>query len=67
MFNTNIRLMTIRVCCECGRFSRATFYRLAKSDPKFPSVIKLGASTRVRRDDWRAYIESLGKQPSGAT
>ena len=59
MANSNIRLMTVKDCCACGRFSRATFYRLAKSDPNFPGLLKIGGSTRVREDAWRAYIDAL--------
>ncbi len=59
MANTNTRLMTVRDCCQCGRFSRATFYRLAKNDPRFPKLIKIGGSTRVRGDAWAAYIDAL--------
>ena len=61
MSNTFIQLMTINDCCEKGRFSRATFYRLAKNDPKFPKLIKIGSSTRVRGDDWSAYIDALAE------
>ena len=59
MTNTNTWLMTVRDCCESGRFSRATFYRLCKNDPRFPKLIKIGGSTRVREDAWRAYIDAL--------
>ena len=59
MANSNTRLMTVRDCCESGRISRATFYRLAKSDPKFPSLIKIGASTRIRGDAWCSYLDAL--------
>ena len=59
MSNTNIRLLTVRDCCESANFSRATFYRLAKNDPRFPALIKIGGSTRVRDDAWGDYIDAL--------
>jgi predicted DNA-binding transcriptional regulator AlpA len=59
MNNTDLRLLTVKNCCESANFSRATFYRIAKSDPKFPSLIKIGGSTRVREDAWCAYIDAL--------
>ncbi len=59
MMNTDIRLLTVKNCCESGNFSRATFYRLAKNDPRFPKLIKIGGSTRVRGDAWAAYIDAL--------
>ena len=62
MSNTDIRLLTVNDCCESGRFSRATFYRLVKNEPKFPALIKIGGSTRVRGDEWTAYIDALGKR-----
>ena len=51
-------LMTVRECCQDGRISRATFYRLVKSDPRFPVLLKIGSSTRVRTDSWQQYIGS---------
>ena len=62
MSNTVIQLMTVNDCCESGRFSRATFYRLSKNDPKFPELLHIGGSTRVRVDRWSAYIDSLSRQ-----
>ena len=59
MSNADIRLLTANDCCESGRFSRATFYRLVKSEPKFPALIKIGGSTRVRGDAWSNYIDAL--------
>ena len=66
MNNTLIQLMTVNDCCKSGRFSRATFYRLAKNDPKFPELLKIGGSTRVRGDMWGAYIDSLSEQDGEA-
>ncbi len=66
MSNTAIQLMTVGDCCESGCFSRATFYRLAKNDPNFPKLIKIGSSTRVRGDEWNTYIDSLSEQGNEA-
>jgi len=66
MSNTVIQLMTVNDCCESGRFSRATFYRLVKNDPNFPKLLKIGGSTRVRGDEWNAYINSLSEQGNEA-
>lgn len=52
-----IQLMSVDGCCERGDISRATFYRLAKNDPKFPALIKMGGCTRVRADHWDDYVE----------
>lgn len=52
-------LMTVRECCVDGRISPATFYRLVKKDPKFPRLVKIGGSTRVRSDEWRQYLAAL--------
>ena len=62
MSSTVIRLMTVNDCCGSGRISRATFYRLAKNDPNFPKLLKIGSSTRVRGDEWNTYIDSLSEQ-----
>jgi len=62
MSNTVIQLMTVNDCCESGRFSRATFYRLAKNDPNFPKLLKIGSSTRVRSDGWSDYIDASSTQ-----
>ncbi len=66
MSNTVIQLMTVNDCCASGRFSRAKFYRLAKNDPKFPKLLKIGSSTRVRGDRWADYIDSLSEQDDEA-
>ncbi len=66
MDNTAIQLMTVGDCCKSGRFSRATFYRLAKNDPNFPKLLKIGSSTRVRGDRWDAYVDSLSEQDDEA-
>ena len=60
MSNPNIQLLTIKDCCESGRISRTTFYRLSKTDPNFPELLKIGSSTRVRSDGWAAYIDASG-------
>ena len=57
MSNANIQLLTIKDCCESGRISRTTFYRLSKTDPNFPKLLKIGSSTRIRSDGWSAYID----------
>ena len=66
MNNTLIQLMTVNDCCKSGRFSRATFYRLAKNDPNFPKLLKIGSSTRARGDRWDAYVDSLSEQDDEA-
>ena len=67
MSNTAIQLMTVGDCCESGCFSRATFYRLAKNDPNFPKLIKIGSSTRVRSDGLSAYIDASSTQTGEAS
>lgn len=61
MENTpKFKLLMVRECCAIARISPATFYRTAKKDPKFPKIRKLGGSSRVRSDEWDAYLASLG-------
>jgi predicted DNA-binding transcriptional regulator AlpA len=52
-------LMTVRECCADGRISPATFYRLAKKNPNFPALVKIGGGTRVRSGEWRQFLASL--------
>lgn len=59
-------LMTVRECCDDARISPATFYRIAKKDPKFPKLRKIGGSTRVRSDEWQAYLAALGAASEAA-
>ena len=58
------RLMRVKEVCHDGRFSPATFYRLAKKDPRFPKLIKIGGSTRVDSDQWDSYLDAL-TEPDG--
>lgn len=66
MSNTDTRLLTVRDCCERASVSRATFYRLAKSDPSFPPLLKIGSGTRIRSDAWAAYVDSLSSPSEAA-
>ena len=52
-------LMTVREPCADARISPATFYRLVKNDPNFPTLVKIGGGTRVRSDAWRQYLDRL--------
>jgi predicted DNA-binding transcriptional regulator AlpA len=52
-------LMTVKEACADARISAATFYRLAKKDPNFPALVKIGFCTRVRSGEWRQYLGSL--------
>lgn len=60
----NRRLMRVKEVCLDGSFSPATFYRLAKKDPRFPKLIKIGGSTRVDSDQWDSYLDALA-EPDG--
>jgi len=44
------------LCSRLGGIGRATAYRHIKNLPGFPQVVKVGAATRFRESDLRAYI-----------
>lgn len=58
-FGDDFSLMTVKEACADARISPATFYRLVKKDPHFPSLLKIGSGTRVRSDAWRRYVDAL--------
>ena len=61
--NTHSGLMTVRQAVEFLTIGRTAFYALVKSG-KIPQPLKLGprgGSSRWRRSDLSAYVESLCK------
>ncbi|MEL7470853.1 MAG: helix-turn-helix domain-containing protein [Pseudomonadota bacterium] len=50
------QLLSIDEAAIVLRLSRATLYRLQKTDPTFPKMIKVGRSSRFRLKDLEAFV-----------
>ena len=57
MKQNNIDLLTIKQATQFLKISRVTFYKLIKTDPRFPRIKKLGRSSRLRAADLERWID----------
>jgi excisionase family DNA binding protein len=53
----SLRLLTIGETCQKSALSRATIYRLMKSQGLVP--VKIGRAVRIPSDELEAFIERL--------
>ncbi len=54
------RLLRIpEVRAHLGNISRSSVYRLAKGDPRFPRLLKVGGASVVDADALDAFIEAV--------
>ena len=58
-------LLKMRTASAVAGLSESTLYRMAKADPTFPRLVKLGARcTRIRAGDLIAWLAAQGAQPT---
>ena len=57
------QLLSIDETTQVLRLSRSTLYRLHKSDPNFPKMIKVGRSSRFRLSDLEDYVRQAVERP----
>jgi prophage regulatory protein len=56
-------LLTMRTASVLSGLSKSTLYRMAKADPSFPTLVKIGTRcTRVRAGAFAAWLSSLEAQ-----
>lgn len=51
------QLVKLAEATEILRVSRATIYRLQKTDPNFPRILKVGRSSQFRLSDLESYVD----------
>lgn len=56
--------VSIKEAAELMHLSRATLYRLRRSDPRFPRFHKFGRSSRIRLSDLESYIAEAAEDRS---
>lgn len=56
--------VSIKEAAEIMHLSRASVYRLRRSDPRFPRFHKFGRSSRIRLSDLEKYIDRAAEDRS---